>query len=289
MGAMYLTWLADVLRAKGLTVIEYAGWQTRARGSGGYDALPLCVMEHHTASNPSSDGQGDANYIATGDEDAPVANLYIQRNGTVWVIAAGATNTNGKGKSMHFSRGTVPTDGMNSRAVGIECANNGVGESWPQVQIDALISTANAVNAHIGNVATDISSHHAYAPDRKIDPATANAVQGPWKPSSVNSSGSWNLTDMGTVHTQRWGGSAPPITEDDPMRILQINDVATSPSFILTGHVATWLPTMEVYNAYINAYKIVPEMADSTWLYNCVITGPTPPGMEYVPFLGHVL
>ena len=55
------------------------------------------VMVHHTASGSSWDGQKHADYIAEGDEDAPLSNLYIDRSGLVWVIAAGATNCNGKG------------------------------------------------------------------------------------------------------------------------------------------------------------------------------------------------
>src|SRR6187401_1426292 len=106
MSGRYLTELASLLRAAHLEVIEYPGWQGRARSSGGYgDGKPLCVMWHHTASGAGSDGQSDAAYIAEGDEDAPLANLYIERSGAVWVLAAGATNTNGKGKSLSFSRG----------------------------------------------------------------------------------------------------------------------------------------------------------------------------------------
>ena len=37
MGDRYLTNLADVLEAAGLRVVRYHGWQTRARGSGGYE------------------------------------------------------------------------------------------------------------------------------------------------------------------------------------------------------------------------------------------------------------
>ena len=37
MGSIYLTDMADWFRAAGLTVVEYGGWKTRARGSGGYN------------------------------------------------------------------------------------------------------------------------------------------------------------------------------------------------------------------------------------------------------------
>jgi len=155
-------------------------------------------MWHHTASSVSWDGQRDADYCTVQDSDRPLANLYIQRNGTVWVLAAGATNTNGKGNSIQFSRGTVPTDSMNTRAVGVEMGNNGVGEQWPQAQVDAMFTLSNMLNAKFGNKPDDISTHQFYAPTRKIDPATTN-VAGPWKPSSCTSSGSW---DRGSVQAE---------------------------------------------------------------------------------------
>lgn len=235
--SLYLTGLAQWLRAAGLAVIEYDGWQTRARGSGGYSApAPLCVMWHHTASNPSSDGQQDASYCAVQAEDAPLANLYIQRNGTVWVLAAGATNTNGKGKSLRFSRGTVPQDSMNSYAVGIEVANNGVGEQWPKAQVDAFFAVSNVVNKNVGNRPDDIATHWEYAPDRKIDPATAPAVQGSWRPAGTNSSGSWNPDQVRQECNLRADNQPRPPEpvpdEDDDMEVVQVKVTGTNAAFL---------------------------------------------------------
>ena len=36
MSGLYLTQLASWLRAAGVNVVEWQGWQTRARGSGGF-------------------------------------------------------------------------------------------------------------------------------------------------------------------------------------------------------------------------------------------------------------
>lgn len=213
--AIWLTELANWLRDAGLNVIEYPGWQTRARSSGGYSSMPLCVMWHHTASPSSWDGQKDADYIAKGDSAAPLSNLYIDRSGTVWVLAAGATNTNGKGRSLKFSRGTVPADGMNTRALGVELGNNGVGEAWPQCQTDAMFTVSNTCNAKFGNQPTDISTHQNYAPDRKIDPATAASVQGPFTPRSVNSSGTWDNGDVQTECERRWYKPKPETGDND--------------------------------------------------------------------------
>ena len=41
-------------------------------------------------------------------------------------------------------------------------------------------------------------THAHWTPGRKIDPAKASAVQGPWQPRPVNSSGTWNVDDVRT-------------------------------------------------------------------------------------------
>lgn len=246
MGIM-LTDLANWCREAWPNVREYSGWQTRVRGGGPYSAMPLAVMWHHTASPASWDGQKDADYIAKGDSDAPLSNLYIDRTGCVWVIAAGPTNTNGKGGPMTFSRGTVPADGMNSRGIGVEMGNDGVGEAWPQIQVDAMFAISNVCNAKCGNKPTDISSHNAWAPTRKIDPARYNAVQGPWKPRGCNSSGTWNLDDMRAECTARAGAPGP--TPPTPLPPNQEGASMPTGLWQMTGY-------PQVYVLYSGGYKV---------------------------------
>jgi len=167
-------------------------------------------MWHHTASATSP--QNDANYMCFGSPDAPIANLLLARDGSVWVLAGGATNTNGKGGPFQVSKGTVPKDSMNTYAVSIEAANNGVGEAWPQAQIDAYFTLSLMLSARLGLQPSDVCTHQEYAPDRKIDPATANAVQGPWRPTSVNSSGTWSQAD---VVGELWERAGTDEQEDD--------------------------------------------------------------------------
>lgn len=213
MGNTYLAELADVMRGAGLAVVEVDGWQYRARGSGGYDGgRPWAVVWHHTASQTSP--ENDVNYICYGCPDAPVANLYLARDGVVWVCAGGATNTNGKGGPYTVSRGTVPLDRMNEYAVSVEMANSGLGEAWPQVQIDAAFALSLALTDWLGLEPTDALGHVHWTPGRKIDPATAAAVQGPWRPSSINTSGSWSLDDLHAELLRRHGTTPTP--EPDP-------------------------------------------------------------------------
>jgi hypothetical protein len=218
MSGIYYDNIADVLRAAGLVVkVEdvNAGWENRARSSGGFPSPPLGVIWHHTASQTSP--QNDLNYMIHNCPDEPVGNMLLDRDGVVWPIAAGAANTAGKGGPYSFSRGTVPLDSGNTRTWNIEAANNGVGGPWPQAQIDAYFIASNALNAHFGNLPSDLATHQAWAPDRKIDPATASAVQGPWVPGSINSSGTWNLDYIiGEASHRASGGTPPPEPEPEP-------------------------------------------------------------------------
>jgi hypothetical protein len=212
----YLEDLADVFRAAGLTVIELEGWQRRGRSNNSpyADGRPWCVMWHHTAS--SGDGAWDAQYCTFSAPDAPLTNVVIGRDGIVHVCAGGPTNTNGKGGPLTFSRGVVPIDSMNSYAIAFEISGDGVGMPYPTVQIDACFTASLAVTAAYDLEADDVAGHADWAPSRKIDPATADAVQGPWQPADVNSSGTWSLFDLRAECSRRAGTSSPPPTGPPP-------------------------------------------------------------------------
>lgn len=182
--ARYLTDLADVLRAAGLTVIEVDGWKSRARSSGGYaDGRPSHIMVHHTASPTRTDGQRDVDYIVSGSPVRPVANIYTDRKGVVWVCAAGATNTNGEGRDSWG--GGVPDDAMNLYAISNEIANDGVGEPYPPVQQASVLKSSAAICARYGIGTHRVRGHFEWAPTRKVDP------RGPsmWAPTG----GMWNM------------------------------------------------------------------------------------------------
>ncbi len=215
--SLYYRQLIDVLQAAGVQCAVNsinAGWENRARGSGGFPSAPLGVCWHHTASATSVNN--DLSYMINGSSDAPIGNMLLARDGVVWPIAAGAANTQGKGGPTTFSRGTVPVDNGNTRMWGIEAANNGVGEPWPQAQIDAYFKINNALAGMFGNQITDLISHQGYAPTRKIDPATAAAVQGPWRPGSINSSGTWSVPDIKAEATRRAGTQPVPPDPQPP-------------------------------------------------------------------------
>lgn len=224
MGSRYLTDLADVLERAGLDVTTQDGWETRARSSGGFDAdRPWCVMWHHAASAPGASTESVANYASYGSDVAPVCNIVLGRAGDVIVCAAGATNTNGKGGPVGVSRGVVPLDSMNTYAIGIEAVNTGVGEPWPAAQIDAYYAMNNALTAAYGLEPGDCCTHAVWAPGRKIDPATADAVQGPWRPTATTTSGTWSLDDI-RHEAGRRAGTAPIGDDEMQVRLLILTD-----------------------------------------------------------------
>jgi hypothetical protein len=219
---IYYVEMVDVLRNAGCVVQENSitnGWQSRARSSGGFPSPPLGVWWHHTASNTSP--QNDLSWQIDGCDDAPVGNWLLDRDGVWWPVAAGASNCAGKGGPHTFSRGTVPLDSGNTRGWQVEVANAGTGQAWPQVQVDSYFRGSNALNALVGNQPSDVITHNVWAPTRKIDPATAAAVEGPWVPRSSTSSGTWNLDDIKAECSARAGTGPPPgptpNPEDDDM------------------------------------------------------------------------
>jgi LysM repeat protein len=76
------------------------------------------------------------------------------------------------------------------------------------------------MNRRFGNLPGDLMTHAGYCqpscPGRKIDPATAAAVQGPWKPRSLNSSGTWNQDDVRAEAARRAGSTPPTPTPPTP-------------------------------------------------------------------------
>lgn len=218
MTGIYYVEAADWLRAVGITVVETDDWQTRARSSGGFAAPPLGIQWHHTAGNMNLDA--NLSWQTEGSDDAPIGNMTLWDDGVVYMIAAGAANTAGKGGPWTMSRGVVPLDKGNTTTWAIEAANNGVGQPWPQAQIDSYFKISNELNRRFGNLPSDLFSHAAYAPSRKIDPATAAAVQGPWRPASVTSSGTWSVDDIKAEATRRASDNEEDeVTDEDVERI----------------------------------------------------------------------
>jgi N-acetyl-anhydromuramyl-L-alanine amidase AmpD len=164
-------WIADVLAAQGVKLVEYPGW--RNRGHGDFKDI-RGVMVHHTGSDNAT-----AASIANGRPDlaGPVSQLHIARDGTVTVVAVGVAWHAGVGMYPW-----LPTNMGNWHMIGIECANSGTSPTaphrthWSDEQYFALVNCCAAVNRRLSQTSARTIGHKEYA----------GRAQGKWDPGAIN-------------------------------------------------------------------------------------------------------
>jgi N-acetylmuramoyl-L-alanine amidase. len=160
---MRLLWLPEVLRAAGLAVSTYPGWETRGSSTWG----PLRgIVCHATAGARNSSDAGEMRVLwETGSVSAPVpiSQLYLSRTGQ-WTV--GAT-----GLCYHVLIGQQgPHRGYgNAALIGVEAANDNRGEPWPAVQVDAYVRGVAAICRYMGWSADVVVGHREHQTD-KSDP-----------------------------------------------------------------------------------------------------------------------
>lgn len=185
-----LTWIPDVLRAAGLVVVEWPGWEIRGR-----DAISVNgVVCHHTATGPGTSNEAVAQLLEKGriDLPGPLSQLGLDRDGHYWMIAAGRSNHNGYG-----------TWGNDS--IGVEAFNDGRGEPWTAVQMESFARGCAALIGYLGLSIAEVRGHKETDPTRKIDP----------------------LFDMDAFRAQV-ASHLPPTSEEDDMQPFWIK-VGTDP------------------------------------------------------------
>lgn len=163
--------IADVLRAEGVKLVEYPGWQNR--GHGDFKDI-RGVMAHHTGSDNAT-----AASIANGRPDlpGPLSQLHIARDGTVTVVAVGVAWHAGVGMYPW-----LPTNMGNWHMIGIECANSGSSpaaphrRNWPAAQYFALVKCCAAINRRLSQTAARTIGHKEYA----------GRAQGKWDPGAID-------------------------------------------------------------------------------------------------------
>lgn len=163
------------LRKAGLTVIEIPSWQTRHRpGAFG----PVGVLNHHTGSRDVlGDFADDLSYakwmFTTGRSDlpAPLCQISLSLEGTVYVGASGRANHAGRAKSS----GSVAAGDGNALYVGIEWMLSGT-QAIPKTMYDAGV-TLNAVLLKIlGSSERAASCHYQTSVTGKWDIGDPNGV-----------------------------------------------------------------------------------------------------------------
>lgn len=184
---MRCTWLADVLRAAGLTVREADGWQNR--GSAFADGIQLAgIVGHHTASSKTSGNNPSLYTCINGRPDlaGPLCQMLLARDGSYDVIASGKAN--------HGGTGSYPgwPSSANSGALAIEAENDGIGEPWSAQLMECYAVGSAAVLEHIGKGADAWIGHFEWGENdagekgRKIDP------RGEWVNGSSSAEDWWS-------------------------------------------------------------------------------------------------
>lgn len=159
---MRQTWLADVLRAGGLGVVEHPGWKTR--GNTGF--APKGLVCHHTG--PWSTVEGMVKLCINGRSDlpGPLCQIVLAPDGVCHVIAAGRANHAGTGGW----RGLTG----NSSVFGIEAIHTGSSLTpWPEAQLVAFRAAAAALVYKMQADPSMICGHKEWT-SRKIDPVSIN-------------------------------------------------------------------------------------------------------------------
>lgn len=160
---MLLTQLAAVAYRTGRPVKESQGWQTRGRPGGMTGVRTLVV--HHTVDNPPGDYPSLA-VVRDGRPGlpGPLSHYGIGRSGTIYVIAAGRCNHAGAVRD---------PDWANEFAIGVEAANNGVGEPWGEPLMESYVLLARALMAEFSLPVTRVLGHKEVCdpPGRKTDPS----------------------------------------------------------------------------------------------------------------------
>src|SRR5690349_17149722 len=92
--------LPDRLRAAGLTVVEFDGWESRGRpaSTGGFE--PDGNLHHHTGS--TGNGRESARWMfmdGRPDLPPPLCHMSTDRQGVIYVGAAGRANHAGKARA----------------------------------------------------------------------------------------------------------------------------------------------------------------------------------------------
>lgn len=173
---MPISWLADVLRAAGVSVVEEGDWLNRT--ASGAAIAPIGVLWHHTAGPPTSasNPSPSLNICINGRPDlsGPLCHALVDYHGVFHVISANRANHAGEARAS----GPIPAGSGNTMLVGweIDYAGDQSGTGGPQqamsaAQYDASLKATAAVLTQLGTDASYARGHRETSTTGKIDPS----------------------------------------------------------------------------------------------------------------------
>lgn len=152
--------LERAVKNSGLNYKKVSGWASRGHGAMGTIQSIMC---HHTA-GPASGNTPSLNVVTYGRPglSGPLAQIFLARDGTPYLVAAGRAYHAGVVKSSIY---------QNSHSIGIEAEATGT-SSWPAAQVEAYAKLCKALAKEFGLSTSRIVGHkEACSPSgRKIDP-----------------------------------------------------------------------------------------------------------------------
>lgn len=157
-------WLADVLRAEGVKVVETPGWKDW--GNGDFKNIWGVICHHTGGSNtPVSEIRN-----GTPNLRGLLSQIHLAKDGTATLCGVGVAWHAGMG-----SYPGLPEDNANWHTIGIEAVNNGT-EGWSPAQYDAYVRVCAAIVRRLGYGADRVIGHKEWA-GRK---------QGKWDPGGID-------------------------------------------------------------------------------------------------------
>ena len=152
--------LERAVKNAGVKYRKVSGWASRGHGTMG---SIQSVIVHHTA-GPKSGNSPSLNVVAYGRPglSGPLAQLFLARDGTVYLVAAGISYHAGRVSSNRYA---------NSHAIGIEAEATGL-DSWPAHQIEEYAKLCKALCKEFGLSVSRVQGHKEVAVPRgrKPDP-----------------------------------------------------------------------------------------------------------------------
>ena len=154
------TRLERAVKNAGVKYKKVSGWASRGHGTMG---SIQSVIVHHTA-GPKRGNSPSLNVVAYGRPglSGPLAQLFLARDGTVYLVAAGISYHAGRVSSNRYA---------NSHAIGIEAEATGL-DSWPAHQIEEYAKLCKALCKEFGLSVSRVQGHKEVAVPRgrKPDP-----------------------------------------------------------------------------------------------------------------------
>ena len=204
--------LERAVKNAGVKYKKVSGWASRGHGTMG---SIQSVIVHHTA-GPKRGNSPSLNVVAYGRPglSGPLAQLFLARDGTVYLVAAGISYHAGRVSSNRYA---------NSHAIGIEAEATGL-DSWPAHQIEEYAKLCKALCKEFGLSYSRVQGHKEVAvprgrkPDPNFNMSSFRAKVGGAKGGVSSGGGTSGGSTSPTYKTVAYGKTLGKYDKGDPVK-----------------------------------------------------------------------